>query len=284
MSVLAGPGDRTYVRDVVHHLRRAAQFEFTEITLVYDDIPRRGRGLVEAEFVATVNGMLAAGEVTKLISLNCHVPDAAAPHFSRSTNYRRDYRGIPLHGWSAGFEASKAKYFFHSDCDIFIHADSGYSWIAEAIEALRQNESLLFVSPRGGPLQDDGDVGSLSLRKGFSSRRFVTQRDRFASLLPLALNNVSSRRTRLAALFGLRSPIDTWEMHIDRALRDLPYFSAYLNDKRAWSLHSPNHSPEWKGLVPSIIKAVERGEYPTAQIGTVELELDAWRSFLRSRP
>lgn len=282
MCVLAGPSDWLIVRDVVGHLRRSAQFPFSEVILVYDDMPRKG-GSSAGGLIAAANIMLAAGEVTKLISLSRHNSDSAVPHYSPRPLHRRDYRGIPLHGWIAGLEASNANYLFHSDCDIFIHSDLGYSWIQGAIEVLDQNETLLFVAPRGGPPGNDESVEPLSLRKGFSSRRYVTHRQRLTSLLPLDLRLVQSRRMRLAALIGLRSPYETWEMHVNFALMESPYFSAYLNDRRAWSLHSPDHSPEWQRLVPSIVDAVERGTFPREQIGNVELRLDAWSAFLSER-
>jgi hypothetical protein len=288
MSVLAGPADASYVRPITAHLKRTAQFPFTETILVIDTM----RSERSAELVAVAQEMQRAGEIDRFVHLEPNLERAYADrHFTQIPRRSRDYRGIPLFGWIAGIESVSTDYLFHADCDILIYSKPGFSWVAEAIACL-QDESVMFVAPHpGAPNQGCLlgqrvpyliDAAGNYRFKSFSSRRYVMSRNRFENLLPLAPMCQSKKREVLMHLGG-RSALLPWESHVDAALQRSPYFRVHLADERAWGLHSTDHGEVWRSNLANLIEEVEAGHFPLEQAGHYDLRLTDWLKILPHR-
>jgi len=51
---------------------------------------------------------------------------------------------------------------------------------------------------------------------------------------------------------------------------------ADLAAQTAWSLHPPDHGPQFIAALPQLISKVESGWFPGAQAGNYDLQLDLW--------
>jgi hypothetical protein len=287
MTVLACPADVGHLPSIARHLRRSANFEFSEAVLVIDTMPstRYPAGCKAAKtLVRTAEALQREGIIDRFVALGNEPPELLRRHFREPPQNPRDHRGYPLLGWVLGLECSTAEYVFQADPDILIHSKPGFSWIKEAIDLIKADQSVMFVAPRPGPptrsseLYDQireapvvDDAGNFRFKKTFSSRRYVVQRDRFCNLLPLAPRYVSPRRA---------SSLRTWEDHVDWALSRSPFFRVHLSDPRAWALHCPDHGAKWLESLDAIISSVEMGAYPETQAGHYDLILNDWLSFV----
>lgn len=288
LSILAGPPDAPFVRETVRHLARVQNHAFVDRALVIDTLPPApGRSTAGTpELIAAAEQLKSEGEVDRVIRLDAACAARRASdvrHFGRAVKWDRDFRGIPLRGWTAGLDASNAPYHVHYDCDILLHQADGYSWVAAGVELLRTVPELLTVAPHPGPpgaalLQSDPfdtDPRGFHRFATFSSRRFVIDRGRYAAALPLS-PRAASRRHRLRSLFGGGSPVLNWELMVEAMMRERRLYRGHLTDPRAWALHAPDHGPRFCALLPAVIARVDRGDYPRAQAGRYDLDLAAW--------
>ncbi len=53
-----------------------------------------------------------------------------------------------------------------------------------------------------------------------------------------------------------------------------------LDSPRAWTVHPPDHGPEFVAALPALLERLEAGDYPPEQAGREDLMLDAWNSRL----
>ena len=208
-------------------------------------------------------------------------------HFRRAPGHVRDYRGVPLCGWIAGLECATTRFHVHFDSDVFVYQAPGFDWIAEGMALLRQEPEILCVAPHPGPPRHDGvlldqtepyDAGpSNSFRfTTFSSRRFLIDRRRFESLLPLPVT-VASCRIWLGSLFAHGSPLQTWESLVSTRMSEAGLYLAHLNTRSAWALHAPDHGNDFTQMLPFLIRSVERGWCPSEQAGRYDLNLGIWK-------
>lgn len=284
MAVLASPADRHRVPQTVNHLRRTAQCIFAEVLLVLDTMPSRSFPVghpATDELRDIGTQMIAAGEIDRVVPLDKIPAGLAVKHFTPSPGRPRDFRGIPLFGWIAGMEAAGTRYLFHSDSDILMHTAPGFSWIGDSIEALRENESVVFIGPCGGPPIAPRAAGSRhKLSKTFSSRRFVVDIARYRQMLPLKALHEPPKRVRDA--IKRPSAVLTWEAHVRAALVASQWHVHWLADSRAWCLHARDHGPLWQKHYSRILNAVEEGRYPAGQIGEVNLQVQEWADWIEA--
>jgi hypothetical protein len=282
MAVLAGPADVEYFRRITAHLKRTAHFQFSETLLVLDTMQRHK----SKALLAAARAMQAANEIDRYVELEPRMDIALAhKHFVQPPKRSRDDRGIPLFGWIAGIENATTDYLFHSDSDILIHSAANFSWVNAAIDVMEHDSSIMFVAPLAGPPNAIGLVGQKVAPiideagnyrfKTFSSRHYVVNRRRFEKLLPLPPLHTSEWR-KLVMRLGGPSSLRPWEKHIELSLASSEFFRIHLKDSRAWGLHCPDHGPRWRQNLPSIIAAVERGDFPRAQAGYYNLRLEDW--------
>jgi hypothetical protein len=144
----------------------------------------------------------------------------------------------------------------------------------------------MFVSPLPGPPSVDGGLRGQRTDptvgndghfrfKTFSSRRFLTNKRRFEAILPTPLQYTSLKQRALMGV-GLGNALLTWEDCVSRRLQGSGYCRLHLRNPEAWTIHCPDHGPDWRQRLPSIIKRIETGDYPPAQGGYYDLILNAW--------
>ena len=275
IAMLAGPDDAGHVRTLFNHAARTSGFAFRQRALTLDTLPSdrfpSGHASI-ARLKQVARDMLAAGEIDIIYETAERRIDIERKHFGLRLRRQRDFRGIPLLGWALGIEGAPTDYVCHFDCDILMHSAAGYSWIAAAIDELKARQDVLVVAPMGGPSRQASPARE---QKTFSSRRFVVDRRRLASIIPLPPTHRSWKRWLLMNIGGASS-YWPWESHVRSAVERSPFTCLYLGDPRAWSIHCPDHGPLWKASLSSLVQACEAGTYPPQQEGNVELDLVAW--------
>lgn len=289
MTLLASPADVNTIRPVARHLRKTANYDFSDVVLVLDTLAPHPAEKTEPLMRAAAE-MLADGEITRIVKLSDQRP--CRRWFLEIPWRLRDHRGIPILGWIAGIDATDCDYVCHFDSDILMRTERNFSWVEKAIECLKADPHALYVAPHPGPPTPDGSLRTEDWSpstgqdghwrfKEFVSRRFVIERQRLAALLPLQPRHISWKR-RLAMYAGGKSALLTWEEHMTHAVRASPYWGVWLSDSRAWSLHCPDHGRTWQTNIADLIDAVEAGRFPEEQAGHYDLQLDNWLTFFDS--
>lgn len=277
LVMLAGPDDAGIVRLMFEHAVRTSgyRFQFRALTIDTMASPRFPLGSESTRrLVEVAEAMLRAGEIDAIFRTTDTSDDIELRHFGHRLQRKRDFRGIPLLGWAIGIEGAPTDYVCHFDSDILMHASNGYSWASAAIEALQENPNTMFLAPKGGP----GGTATTRRQKEFSSRRFVVDRRRLESILPLPPTHSSWKR-RILMRAGGPSSYWPWEMHVRSAISGTPFDCMYLGDPRAWALHCPDHGPTWKANIEQLVHNCELGRYPDQQVGNGELDLAAWLNY-----
>jgi len=269
--------------------------QFTERLLVLDQLPgARSPRLVNVESTRALSDLVQNGWIDRVVELredDTRSRQACMEHFQKKLRHCRDHRGVPLLGWAVALQAASHDVVAYFDSDMLVHQEAGKSWISEAVEVMRKDSTAMFLAPLPGPpsplgLLDQAECPQLDDRgnyrfKSFSSRRFLVSKSRLRQLLPVPPLYASWKR-RIYGATGGPSPYLPWETCIDAALRASPFYRVHLSSPSAWSLHSPQHSPEWIAALPQIVAAVEKGSYPPDQAGHYDLQLDLWLRWLPS--
>jgi hypothetical protein len=294
LSINVARTDVPYLATIVTHLVRACAFPFVERTLVVDAAPPHRRyASSEVASLDRLRAICRELEGARAVDRIVEVDDSPAlrrrimhKHYGRALRERRDYRGYPTYGVLYAYEIAAGDYFLHFDADMLLHQDPGFSWIDEAIGLLRRRTDVAVVAPLAGPPTTDGtlrqrvpharDHDGFHRFTHFTSRKFLVDRARFDSLLPLAPEWVSTRR-RITAFLRGRSALERWEKAVSDRLAALGRYRADLASPRAWTLHPPDHGAAFVAALPSIIARVEAGEFPAEQAGDYDLRLDLWR-------
>ena len=201
------------------------------------------------------------------------------------------FRGYPIYGSFKQFLDTDSKYILHLDCDMIFYESPGFSWIQDGIRVMEENENILCVLPRGGPQTKDGSLHQgttryqvdekrrLYLFKNFTSRHYLIHRERFLSLLPMQPKWLSWREPIKSRLFG-NGKMLCWETMVEHALEKSDMWRADLMSEQSWSLHPGDRSKDFYQLLPQIIDAVNRNEFPEEQRGHFDLRLSDWKYFL----
>lgn len=203
------------------------------------------------------------------------------------------FRGYPIYVSFKQFLETDSKYVLHLDSDMIFYEANGFSWIQEGVRIMEENPDILCVLPKGGPPTNDGALNQgttsyqtdekrgLNLFKNFTSRHYLIHCERFLSLLPMTPTWLSWREPIKSRLFGTGKML-CWENTVERALERSTLWRADLMTDQAWSLHPGDRSELFYRLLPSIVKEVRAGRYPSEQAGQFDLLLNAWSKNLPS--
>lgn len=291
-TTLAGVRDLPFIGLTIPHLLGACRHSFFERILVLDCLPPH-EAMPSRTAPPEADQLVRGGMIDRIVFLDEAYTNREAvsqTFFGTRRVPGRDYRTVPLLGWAAALYEAKTDLVVHFDSDILLHQSPAHDWIADGTALIEKDSSVMFVAPLPGPPAPDGTLRGQQERpvrdsennfrfKTFSSRRFLVSRSRLYELLPTPLRYLSWRR-RVAGAVTRRSAALPWESHIDLALQGSPFFRVHLASQRAWTLHCPDRSAEWLGLLPRLIERVERGEFPSAQAGFYDLALEHWRELL----
>ena len=228
-------------------------------------------------------------------------------HLGKSAWETHDYRGAPVYPYLYAYEAADSDYFLHFDSDMLFHQDDGENWVNEGIRILRENRDVLSVTQLPGPPTDDGELKQRGVPykldergfysfKEFTSRRFLFNRNRFDSILPLdPVYTHNSWKRKLLSNIAKRSPIplwkyllkksamQRWEYLISLKLQSSRFIRADTSSPAAWTLHPLVRGHEFIEELPNIIDRIEKGDFPEEQKGDYDLNFKAWTNRSASR-
>lgn len=208
-------------------------------------------------------------------------------HFGKEFPETHCFRGYPYYGSVLPFESSDSEYIAHLDSDMLIYQEKGFDWIKEAIQIMEDNQDIICCLPLSGPPLSEGQLhqGSTEYKfdkkrcvylfKNFTSRIFVMNTMRFASLLPMKIDWLSWREIIKSKLWG-NGKMLCWEVSVTSAIEKSTFYRADLANKFAWSLHPPERGKRFNSLIPQLISQIESGWFPKQQAGHYDLNLDWW--------
>ena len=243
-----------------------------------------------SELKDLANNFLNEGLIDEVLQIEYtreFVNAAYRRHFGKEFPETHCFRGYPYYGSILPFEFSDSEYIAHLDSDMLIYQEEGFDWIQEAIEIMEDNQDIICCLPLSGPPLSDEQLhqGSteykfdkkrgIFLFKNFTSRIFVMNTARFASLLPMKINWLSWRETIKSKLLG-NGRMLCWEVSVTSAIEKSTFYRADLANKFAWSLHPPERGERFNSLIPDLISKIESGWFPRQQAGHYDLNLDWW--------
>jgi hypothetical protein len=293
LSILVARPDVGFMMHTIPHLVKTCQFNFAERMLVMDTAPlsqeyqtRPGVG-TQQELRDCCQALIAQGVIDKVIEIDYSAEEhkrVYTKHFGRIFMATHDFRGYPILGSLFAIEAAAGDYVLHFDSDMLLHQKPEHNWIQEGIDLLQKQPEVMFVSPLSGPPTHDGSLHQrVSYERSagfyrfqdFTSRKFLVDRNRLTTILPLKPMWISWKR-QLLSYFTRKSAMWSWEVMISNRLRETGYIRADLSSPKAWTLHTPDHGEDFIRSLPTVIKSVEAGNYPPAQAGDYDLHLSDW--------
>lgn len=295
LSFLTARTDLKFLEHTLPPLVAACRYEFAEVCLFLDTAPlgrayrnRPGLGTLE-DMRTACERLRSAGVVTRVTEIpydRAEVRRVYDKYFAHHVRHTHNFRGYPIYGSLYAIDQTPGNYLAHFDSDMLLHAASDYSWVEAGIRLLEEIPEALVVTPRSGPPTKDGnliqpkadfthDPGGFYRFKTFTSRKYLLNRRRFEATLPHTPLYISQKRRWLSHLTG-QSALWNWELVVENVLRHTDYIRAELEDPRAWTLHTPEHGPNFIRHLPTVLERVARGDYPAEQCGHYDLMLDAW--------
>jgi hypothetical protein len=300
LGISVAATDNGFLLQTVPHLIRSCGDAVQWRTLIMDTAPITGVYTKEravgrlAELRDLCADLKRQGWVDEVVEV-AYDP-ATTTAFNRRTFGRRllathDMRGYPIYGLGFRFDSTRSRHYLHFDSDMFIHQTPGHSWIQEGMALLRECPEVLAVLPLSGPPHPAGLIaqpGEVFLRdpRGFfrfptfTSRIFLLDVQRYEALLPMKPLFLS-RRDWLPSWFHGRGKLLAWESALTAHMRARGNsFRADLASPNAWHVHPTDKGARYLELLPRLIAAVERGEFPPEQASHFDLKLDVWAQWL----
>lgn len=277
------------------HLVRSSAYPFAERALVIDTAPlspeyaARPHVGSREELDDICNSLVAEGWIDKLHYIDyaqSEVDRINQAYFGQKLRETHDFRGCAMYGYLRSLEVAASDLVLHFDADILLHQVAGESWIEQGIDILQRRPDILSVAPMSGPPHAEGkllqqsssyefDPDGFSKFKFFTARKFLVDRRtlRSVGLVPRWV----SRKRRLVSMWTRKSALWSFEVMASDQLEGRGLWRADLSDGRAWTLHTPDHGPEFLKRLTEIIQRIESGTFPAEQAGYYDLDLALWR-------
>lgn len=316
LSINVAVPDIPFIELTIPHLVKSCNYPFRERMLIVDTAPlasryRKNPGIGTHEQLLDVCKRLkdrnVIDDVREVDYSSKLRQKILKKHLGECAWETHDFRGAPVYPYLYAYEIADSDYFLHFDSDMMFHQGNGENWVTEAIRILRENEDVLSVTQLPGPPSKDGELKqrgvpySLDDRgfyafKEFTSRRFLFDRKRFDSVLPLDpvyTHDTWKRKllSRLARKITMpqweylvrRSAMRQWEYLVSLKLQSSRFIRADTSSPGAWTLHPLARGPEFIEELPGILQRIERGDFPEEQRGDYELNFKAWTKRSASR-
>lgn len=218
----------------------------------------------------------------------------------------KNYRGAPIYPYLFGLWDASHDLVLHTDGDMLFGGGS-QRWVAEATDFLASHPDVLFVGPLPGPPAPGGVLpAAVAARHAPDGARADRVRlpasppqpaRELASSLAYRFTTVSSRifmfdrrvfAVRVGSFGPSRRPAprsvatallegnprhEECERTMGRAMRRHGMARVDLLGSGAgmWSLHPPMRSPEFLAALPGLVRRVESGDVPPAQLGDFDV-------------
>jgi hypothetical protein len=296
LSILVARTDVPYMTQTIPHIVRSCRHPFVERVLIVDTAPLHKRyrsnpniGTLE-QLRKCCQQLVEQKVVDQAIDIDYSRESCKrlfTKNFGQIVKHTHDHRGYPILGILFALDRSVGRYLLHFDSDMLLHQAAGFDWVGKAVEVMDKHPEVMFCSPLPGPPQSAGQLQQGTARfeldpdgfyrfKQFTSRKFLVDKERLNKVLPRTPLYVPSRRRRWLSLLTGDSTLCGWEDMISVMLMGSEYVRADLASPEAWTLHTPNHGPEFLAKLPSVIERVEAGSFPPGQAGDYDLRLEKW--------
>jgi hypothetical protein len=306
LQINLAPGDLRYVSEILPHHLRTWGGQVQEIQFTLDTNQSRA-------FRSATDGYADKLEELRrlLLDLCSEFPKASIVEVDYSpaclsevahrflaagTAPKKACDGSAFYAYLYGMARARSNFILHMDSDM-LYGGGSQTWVAEALQLLKENESILACYPFPGPPRADGkashrrlislwnDVSFAQscypsdLQRGaysyneVSTRIFLMDRRRFgpgALQIPL----VRSRGRRFIRSFWIRtSPYLLLEDCITvlmntEGLRCIGFLGSGAG---MWSLHSRYRSEQFYAQLPEFVSRVESGDVPDGQRGDFDM-------------
>jgi hypothetical protein len=213
----------------------------------------------------------------------------------------RDYRAGAIYPFLYGLAAAKHDHILHADSDILFGGGSEV-WVEDALALLAERRDVLLVGPLPGPPTRDGRVPRAAALRHVAAQPHrdgaadaQPQREQYESLAyrfphmswgvflidrqrlqerigPFSLRRPSPRHLLMAAI-DRNPPWDRLEVALSHAMvsHGLRRVDILGRAPGMWILHPPYRSETFYRELPQLIRRVEAGDVPAAQLGDYEV-------------
>ncbi len=294
LSLMVARTDVLWIKPMLKHICKAHRSIVSKIEIFVDTAPlgpsfknRPGVGTME-ELYKILNEVKDEGyfdEIKEISYKPSLRKEIYRRHFGYDLGVTQDFRGYPTYGSIYALENTGSDLVVHFDSDMLFYQKAGTNWIQEALELLESTEEVMFVAPHPGPPREDGMLEQRGLEyhrensffkfKKFSSRIFLFSNTKFQQLLPMRPLGISWKRLLWQRISG-QSAFLPWETSVSQALQKSKFIRADLCNNDYWTLHTPDHGPEFVKNLPDIIRKVESGWFPKSQAGDYDMILKEW--------
>jgi hypothetical protein len=294
LSLMVARTDVVWIKPMLEHLCKAHR-PFVSKIVVFADTAPLGPGYRDRPGVGTMEQLYQVLEDTKKEGIIDEIKDISYDSRIRKDIYRRhfgydigvthDFRGYPILGSIYAIENAGSDLVLHFDADVLFHQKAGTNWLAEATDLLDSREDVMFVAPHPGPPTKDCKLNQRRVRyrkeenyfsfKQFSSRIFLMSLNKFEQIIPMEPQYISMKRRIWQNITG-KSACWNWEIFVSEKLKKTKFIRADLCNHDYWTLHTPDHGPEFVKNLPQIIQKVESGWFPESQAGDYDMILKDW--------
>jgi hypothetical protein len=294
LSLMVARTDVVWIKLMLEHLSKAHRNLVSKIVVFADTAPL-GPGYRDRPGVGTMEQLYQILEETKKAGIIDEIKDISYDSKIRKDIYRRhfgydigathDFRGYPILGSIYAIENAGSDLVLHFDADVLFHQKAGGNWLDEATDLLDSKEEVMFVAPLPGPPSNNGHLKQRSVAyskeekyysfKQFTSRVFLVSMEKFNAILPMEPQCISLKRKIFQKITG-KSAYWNWEIFVSEKLKKTTFIRASLSSRDYWTLHTPDHGPEFVKNLPQIIQKVESGWFPESQAGDYDMILQDW--------
>lgn len=316
--ILAARTDLPYLQQTIPHLIRTCNYPFVEKVLALDTAPLSGDKLrrygtgSQYEVRQACQVLLDAGVMDRIAEINydpglvhqIYKKYFGAHQAQLMRGHTHNWKGSTVYASLYCIEKAASDYYLHFDADMLLFQAPDFSWIAEAIQLLKNVPTIAAIRPLCGPPHSDGklfqnhpyqhDERGFYAHKFFSMRAYLVDRRRFAQLSPIPLSwkfkplwsrslphplqKVSAKVERLVRkdTGPMKGAIASFEPMTSLRLEQTEYIRADLSTPKAWTIHPVRHSPDFIQALTQLIQLIEKGAYPPEQAGHYDLDLSAW--------
>ncbi len=283
LQISLAPSDHRLAREILPHQIRNWRGQVAEILLTIDlhrsagrfaDDWEEGRDKISA-FAHSIEG-------ARIVEVDYGAPAAAAvgrEFFGGRTVPRKDHRGGPYYAYFFGLNAATHRHVLHCDADMMFGGGS-QTWVAEACALLEKENDVLVTAPLPGPPAPNGKLIELAGTRlpwaspaytfhEMSSRVFLLDRDRFKKRIGALRPEFASSRGVVLALLEGNAPRELPERLLTNAMNSHGLHRVdFLGETPGmWSLHPPYRCADFYQKLPGLIRLVETGAMPAAQLG-----------------
>ncbi len=283
LQISLAPSDHRLAQHILPHQIRTWRGQVAEILLTIDLHRSAGRFADDwAEGRDKILSLAHSIEGARIAEVDYAARTAAAvakEFFGGQSVPAKDHRGGPYYSYFYGLHAASHRHVLHCDADMMFGGGSS-TWLAEACALLEKEPNVFVTAPLPGAPAPDGRLTELrgerlagpGLAYAFpemSSRAFLLDRERFQTRISALRPSLAPLRGLLLALLEGNAPRELPERLLTAAMaqHSLRRVDFLGTAPGMWTLHPPYRCADFYQKLPDLVRRVEAGDLPIAQLG-----------------